>query len=106
MVLGIIAGMFSCFWTRIIKKKMIFACIGEWLRKKDHTHVVLTTKHLTIIKFLLCSYCIPFWIMAILAVFYILVFTPWWPFCVIGITGGLGSGNLVAEIVVALRPDE
>jgi hypothetical protein len=85
---------------------MIFTGIGKWLQKQDNTHVIITTRHSILVKFLRCSFCIQVWITLILALFYILVFNPWWMFCVVGIAGGLGSGNLVAEIVVALRNDE
>jgi hypothetical protein len=106
MVLGIIAGMIACFWTRIIKTNMIFTGIGRWLQRIDNNHVILTTRHSMLAKFLRCSICLQPWLMLVLALFYILVFNPWWLFCVIGVAGGLGSGNLVAEIVCSLRNEQ
>jgi len=106
MVLGIIAGMFSCFWTRIIKKNMIFTGIGKYLERIDNHSWIMHQRSSIWIKFIRCNYCIQVWLFFILALFYILTFTPWWMFCVIGVVGGLGSGNLVSEIVCSLRNGE
>jgi len=101
--LGLIAGMAACFWTRIIKTNMIFGFLGRWLIKRNNRHVILTTKNSKVIKLITCSYCIAVWIMALLSVFYVLMFRPGWIFASVGVLGGLGSGNLIAEIVCSIR---
>lgn len=106
VALGIIAGMISGFWTRIIRKKMVFSFIGEWLNKINNNHLIDTTKHSTLVMFLWCIFCIPVWLCLILDLFYIIEYNPWWIYAIIGVLGSLGSGNLVAEIISSLRNEE
>ena len=103
--LGLVAGLIACFWTRIIKTNMILGKLGKWLSKKNNMHVINTTEESILIMFVRCAYCIPPWLMLILGVFYVIVFHPWWPFAVIGILGGMGAGNLVAEFICSMRND-
>jgi hypothetical protein len=101
--LGIIAGMVACFWTRIIQCDMIFRKFGRWLEVKNNRHLIDHTTDSLLIKFVRCSFCISVWLVFLLELFYIIIYTPWWLNCVIGILGGLGAGNLVCELIYALR---
>jgi len=104
-ILGIIAGAIAGFWTRIIRRNMIFSFVYEWLEKYDQAHIIKTgTGYGTpLSKFIRCIFCIPPWLVFALEAFYICTFHPWWLYSVIGVLGGLGAGNMVAEIIHCLR---
>jgi len=101
--LGIVAGAFSGFWTRIIKKNMIFRKFGKRLEKYNNRHVLVFGRASLLVKFIRCMFCFSVWLALALELFYILEYNPWWLYCVIGTLGGLGAGNLVCEVVHALR---
>ena len=106
LLLGVIAGVVACFWTRIIEPDMIFGRIGVWLHNKEYT-ARYTSGHLSIwVRFIQCSFCLQPWIMFLLALFYIITFHPYWVFAVVGVFGGLGTGNLIVEVVHSLRNNE
>ena len=103
MYLGILAGAFSCFWTRIIKKNMIFRKFGKKLETLNNRHIMQHNCDSMWIKFIQCGFCLCPWVVFLLSLFYIIFYTPYWIFAVIGIFGALGAGNLVCETVHALR---
>ena len=96
-LLGMIAGSISGFWTRTIKPGMIFRKIGKRLKrnKKSKSH--------SWVKFLSCIFCITPWVFFLLALFYVIEFHPPFIYAIIGILGGVGAGNLIAEIIHSLR---
>lgn len=104
--LGIVAGMFACFFTRIIKKNMIFRKFGKRLEILNNRHLIDHTTDSLWIKFIRCGFCLCPWLVFLLSLFYIIIFTPWWLFAIIGVLGGLGSGNLVCELIHSLRNGE
>ena len=105
--MGIIAGLLACFWTRIIKDDMILGFIGEWLDDRMWVAVEERPNRVPFFyKLLTCSFCIQVWLYAFMAGFYISNFTPHWHFALVGILGGLGMGNFVVEIVIALRNED
>jgi hypothetical protein len=106
VALGAIAGMISGFFTRIIKKGMIFACIGNWLRNMDNISIIKTTKHSLFVQLVRCIFCLGVWIALALDVFYIIEYSPYWVSAIIGVFSSLGAGNLIAEITCSLRNDE
>lgn len=104
-VLGIVSGMISIFWTRVTYRRMIFSFVYEWMLKLDHKQMLKTGKgggH-PLSNFLNCIFCLTPYISLLLSIFYIIEFNPWWLFTLIGIAGGLGSGNFVCEIVYVFR---
>lgn len=103
MFCGVLAGMVSAFWTRIIKPDMIFRKFGKWLTIQNNKHLIDHATDSVLIKFVRCLFCITPWLVLLLELFYILDYQPYWVYAVIGTLGGLGSGNLVCELVCALR---
>jgi hypothetical protein len=103
MYLGILAGMISVFWTRIIKKNMIFRKFGKRLEKYNNDHIIMFRYDSVLAMFLRCAFCLQVWIVFLLSFFYIITYEPYWIFAIIGVFGALGSGNLVCEVVHALR---
>jgi hypothetical protein len=101
--LGLIAGMISIFWTRIIRTNMIFRSVGKWLERKNNSYLVNYNRDSLWVKLLRCTYCITPWIVGVLELIYIIVFAPNWIFAGIGMFGGLGAGNLICEIVHSFR---
>lgn len=101
--LGIVAGAFSCFWTRIIKKNMIFRKFGKKLETLNNRHIMQHNCDSMCIKFIQCVFCLCPWVVFLLSLFYIIIYTPWWLFAFIGVLGAWGSGNLVCEVTHALR---
>jgi len=106
MYLGILAGLFSCFWTRIIRKNMVFRKFGKYLEVVNNRHLIDHVSDSMLVKFIRCCFCVSPWVVFLLSLFYIIVFTPWWLFAVIGVIGGLGAGNFVCEVVNAFRQEE
>lgn len=103
VVLGLIAGMISLFWTRIIKSNMIFRRFGKWLSIRNNRHLIDHSTDSLLIKFIRCCFCLTPWLVFLLSLFYIIEYTPYWIYAIIGVLGALGSGNLVCEIVYCLR---
>ena len=106
MFLGIIAGMISVFWTRIIKSDMIFRKFGHWIEIQNNRHLIEHATDSLLIKFIKCMFCITPWVVFLLSLFYIIIFSPCWIFAIIGVLGALGSGNLVCELVYAIRNEK
>jgi len=105
-LLGMIAGMLSGFLTRIIKRNMIFRDFGELLIKVDSHSWIMSGRGSVWVKFIRCVFCLQVWICFGLVLFYIIEFNPWWLYAVIGVMGGLGAGNFIAEIINALRNEQ
>lgn len=105
-LLGALAGMFAGFWTRIIKTDMIFRKFGRKLRKMNENHLMMFNEPSTVVKFIKCTYCLPVWICFVLSLWYIIEYGPCWTHCIIGVLGGLGAGNLVAELISFLRNEQ
>jgi H+/Cl- antiporter ClcA len=103
MYLGILAGLISVFWTRICKKNMIFRKLGKWMERYNNRHVLMFKYDSVLAMFLRCAFCLQVWIVFLLSFFYIITYEPYWIFAIIGVFGALGSGNLVCEVVHALR---
>lgn len=103
MVLGLVAGLLSVLWTRVIKRGMIFYPMERWLIKKNNNHVMRTNKDSPWVSFAICLFCITPWLCLVMEVFYIVDQVPYWPYAIIGVLGGLGSGNFIAEVVNSLR---
>lgn len=95
--------MIACMWTRIIKKNMIFRKFGRWLEIMNNRHLMNHTSDSMWVKFIRCMFCITPWLVLLFELWYIIEYTPYWMYCVIGTLGGLGAGNLVAEFTYALR---
>ena len=118
-IMGMIAGTIAGFWTRIIRPEMIFWFVGRWIFENTRTDdqkiaYALAGKKLTWqsallekIAFLIqCIFCICPWFCFALDACYITIYTPAWYLCIIGVFASLGAGNLVAEIIYALRGRE
>jgi hypothetical protein len=105
LFLGLLAGMIACLWTRVIKSNMIFRKFGKWLMLQNNRHLIEHATDSMLIKFIRCSYCLSVWLVLMFELFYIVDYNPYWLYCVIGTLGGLGSGNLVVEVVSALRSE-
>ena len=106
VLLGLFAGFVSGFWTRIIKKNMIFAKIGKRLERYNNDHLIMFNEPSKTVYLLRCIYCMTPYIAVVFDVAYIIFYTPYWLFCVIGILASIGAGNFVAEITCALRGNE
>jgi hypothetical protein len=107
-VLGLIAGMISIFWTRLIRRNMIFSFIHVFLTRIDNKHIVDTGygNDAPLSTFLRCIFCLTPWIVFLLELFYILEFHPWWLYATIGTFAGLGAGNIICELVHSIRNGE
>lgn len=107
-LLGAIAGTIAGFWTRIIKADMILSFVNDLLyiryKKRVSETGIGTADPLSL--FLRCVFCLTPWCAFILDACYIIIFTPAWYLCIIGVFASLGAGNLVAEIIYALRGRE
>jgi len=103
VLLGMIGGSISCFWTRIIRPGMIFSFVCKWLTKRDNSKIIATGTGSVLSKFLCCVFCLSPWIIFLLEFWYVITYHPSFWCAVIGVLGALGAGNLVAEIVYALR---
>lgn len=104
--LGIIAGMFACFFTRIIKKNMIFKKFGKYLERINNNSWLMNKEESLWVKFIRCGFCLSPWLVFMLEIFYIIEFSPRWIYAFIGILGGLGAGNFVCELVHSIRNEE
>lgn len=105
--LGLIAGMVSVFWTRVTYRNMLLSFVFHWLNNIDRKYVIKTGNgngH-PFVKFLNCVFCLTPWLVFILETIFIILYTPYWVLAIIGIFGGLGAGNLVCEVVYALRKE-
>ncbi len=107
-VMGIIAGMLAGLWTRIIKKDMIFSFVHDFLTRIDTEHILKTGfgDNAPLSSFLRCVFCLVPWIAFVLDICYVVIYTPAWYLCVIGVFASLGAGNLIAEVIYALRREE
>ena len=102
-LLGILAGSVSGFRTRIIKPGMIFEKIGKRLDQINYRNWIRKTKFSACAIFLNCVFCLQVWIFFLFALFYVIEYQPPFIYAVIGIFGGVGAGNLIAEIIYSLR---
>lgn len=102
-ILGIIAAMVAIFWTRIIKKNMIFRKIGKALERYNNNHIIMFKEDSLMVKFLRCCFCIQVWVSLLLCFWYIVEYRPPFILAFIGIFAALGAGNTLCEIIVALR---
>ena len=101
--LGIIAGMIAVLWTRIIRKNMLFRRLGKWLEIQNNRHLINHTCDSMLVKFVQCAFCLTPWLVFALEGFYVITYTPYWIFAVIGVLAGLGAGNFTCEVINALR---
>ena len=85
---------------------MIFTRFGKHLERIENNSWIMDSRSSPWVKFIRCFFCLCPWLVLVLELFYILEFSPGWLFAVIGVLGGLGSGNLVCEIVHCLRNEE
>lgn len=106
MFLGLLSGMIATFWTRLIKKNMIFRKFGKYLDRVNNRHLISYVSDSMLVKFIRCSFCVTPWVALLLSLFYIIIFSPWWLFAVIGVFGALGAGNFICELVYAVRNEE
>ena len=106
ILLGAVSGLFCLFWTKIIQDGMILGFIGRWFDKKTERHIIRTNREPLLVKLFTCSACLNVWVFTLLAVFYILNYHPCLSDAVIGIAGGVGAGNFLAELVTILRKDD
>lgn len=102
-LLGLLAGAVSGFWTRIIRTGMIFEKIGKMLEDNNYNYWYLNSQSSPRVKFLKCIFCLVPWIFFLFALFYVIEYQPPFIYAVIGIFGGLGAGNLIAELIYSLR---
>jgi hypothetical protein len=72
----------------------------------DHNSWIMNSHSSPLVKFIYCDFCVCPWIILALELFYIIEYHPWWLFAGIGVFAGLGSGNLIVELVHGLRNDE
>jgi hypothetical protein len=95
---------------------MILSSLGKFLSRhsRDHDQKVADYfmerkigKSALILEkvsfFLRCVFCVGPWICFAFDLFYILEYHPWWLYCVIGVLAGLGMGNVICELIYALR---
>jgi hypothetical protein len=106
LLLGAIAGMISGFWTRIIKKNMLFRKLGKQLELINNRHLIAYTCDSMVVKFIMCIFCLVPWLVFLFCTWYIVEYTPHWTACIIGVLGALGGGNFVAEIIHGIRHGE
>jgi hypothetical protein len=106
VLLGLIAGGISGLWTRIIKRNMILHKVGRKLERIDDMHRVRKGKASPWVKFLFCGFCIVPWLFFLFALWYLITYTPPFIPLVIGVLGGLGGGNLIAEEIHSIREGE
>ena len=106
VLLGLFAGMISGFLTRITKPEMIFEKWGKWMERYNNKHLLIFVRPSKMVYALRCVFCMTPYIVVVLNVAYIVYFTPYWLFCVIGVPASIGAGNFVAEITCALRGNE
>ena len=108
MVLGVIAGGISIFWTRVASRGMILSFVFRWMEKLDRKHILKTGRGYShpLNVFFSCMFCITPWLVFILMTFYIISYTPYWMSAIIGVFGALGAGNFVCELVHALRNEQ
>jgi hypothetical protein len=105
MFLGILAGLVAGFFTRIIKSDMILRSLGHWIDIRNNRHLIEHATDSLLIKFIKCMFCITVWLVFLLEAFYIVEYTPFWTYAAIGVLGGLGAGNLVCEVIYAIRTE-
>ena len=102
-LLGLIAGSLSGLWTRIIRTGMIFEKIGKKLVDDNYNYWYLNSHSSPWVKFLKCIFCLHPWIFFLFALFYVIEFHPPFIYAIIGILGGVGAGNFMAELIYSLR---
>jgi hypothetical protein len=107
-LLGFLAGCISGFWTRIIEWSMIFDFVGEWLNEKNRQYIAMTGRGYPapISKFLRCVFCLTPWLCFLFDLWYIISYAPHFFPALIGVFASLGAGNMIAEIIYALRNGE
>jgi hypothetical protein len=101
--LGLIAGMMAGLWTRLIRKNMIFRRFGKYLETTNNNHLINYNRDAPLVKFVQCIFCVAPWFVFVLEILYMIRFHPWWPYCFVGILGGLGAANMIAEFINAFR---
>lgn len=55
------------------------------------------------VNFVKCMFCITPYLFFLLALIYVIIYTPAWYNIIIGVIGGLGAGNVVCEVIFAIR---
>ncbi len=87
---------------------MIFNFIHIFLVRIDQKHIIETGygNDAPLSTLLRCVFCLTPWFAFILDACYIIIFTPAWYLCIIGVFASLGAGNFIAEIIYALRGKE
>lgn len=106
VLLGLFAGMFSGFLTRITKKDMIFEKFGKQLQRYNNDHIIMFKEPSRMVYLLRCVFCMTPYIVVLFDIAYICFYTPALIFCLIGAVASLGAGNFVCEIICALRGNE
>jgi len=106
VLLGLFAGMISGFLTRITKPDMIFERFGNWMTRYNNKHILMFKERSNMVYALRCVFCMTPYIVVVFNVAYIIYFTPYWLFCLIGVPASIGAGNFVSEITCALRGNE
>jgi hypothetical protein len=106
IVIGLVAGMVACLWTRIIKKGMLMSFIGKRLKDMDNVSLIRTNKHSKFADFMRCGFCLSVWICLFFEIIYLACMDVAFWDAFIGIMGGLGAGNLVCEVIHSLRNEE
>jgi hypothetical protein len=103
--MGLLAGALAGLWTRIIKKGMVFNFVHVFLTRIDQDHILKTGfgSDAPLSTFLRCVFCLTPWLAFVLDICYVVIYTPAWYLCIIGVLASLGAGNMIAEIIYRLR---
>lgn len=106
--MGLLAGALAGFWTRIIGHGMILFFINKKIAERNRQRVMETgmVRDGLLYRFINCIFCVTPYLVLLFDGFYVVVYTPAWYLCVIGVFASLGAGNLIAEIIYALRGRE
>jgi hypothetical protein len=106
VLLGVIAGFVAIFWTRIIRKNMIFTRLGKYLERVSNNSWIMNQRESPWAKFIRCAFCLTPWLVFAFEMFYVITYHPPFICALIGVIGGLGAGNFVCEIVNAFRNED
>lgn len=106
-VMGMMAAMLAGMWTRLIRKGMILECLRNYLNNLTKEKIMKAGRFEYAFwdKLLSCTFCLTPYIALALDACYIVIYTPAWYLCVIGVFVSLGAGNFIAEIIYDIRRD-
>lgn len=107
-IMGLLAGAIAGFGTRIIRPGMIFSFVSDWFKKEQSKSIMKTGKFIIppVERFLSCVFCLTPWIAFFLDACYIVIYSPVWYLCIIGVLASVGTGNFIAETIYGLRGQE